>query len=213
MQTNCSGKAFTLIELLIVIAIMALLVSILLPSLAKAKLLAKITKVHAELRSITMAMDLYREDNDQKIPPTRFSCSTRTEFDLPVELFGYLPRNQKNGEDVVGMPDPFDKDSFYKYRAVGPAIINESTILEDASGLWVPDDFPYETGTTGQYYYDPKTSPVRYAVYSMGPEPNSPKFDIPGRLPVPRAYWLTNASGSGVIVHLEDSNRQIIMSP
>ena len=54
---------------------------------------------------------------------------------------------------------------------------------------------------------------MRYAVWSMGPDLDSPKFDIPGRMPVPSKYWLRNASDTGVITHLEDRGRCMHLSP
>lgn len=61
MRTRC---AFTLIELLVVITIMALLVSILLPSLAKAKELAKTTKCMVNLRNMETAHWMYMTANN-----------------------------------------------------------------------------------------------------------------------------------------------------
>jgi len=213
MKHRRAVKAFTLIELLVVVAILALLVSILLPSLSRAKILAKIVKAHAELRGITLAVEMYRHENARQIPPTRFSCSSRTAYDLPVELMPHLPSGRKNDVAIVRMPDPFTPDECYKYRAVGAAIVNESTILANAATLWIPDGFPHAEADTGRYYNDPETSPARYAVWSMGPDPTSPKFDIPGRLPIPSKYWLKNASDTGVIVHFENAQGQIHISP
>ncbi len=214
MKTS-HGKsaAFTLIELLVVIAILALLVSILLPSLARARTMAKIVKAHAELRGLTLALEMYSQDNDEQLPPTRLSCSSRTAYELPIELMPYLPRGRRNDVDIVEMPDPFTPGECYRYRAVGTAILNESTILENTAALWVPDGLPGRESDSGRYYSDPRTSPVRYAVWSMGPEPDSPRFDIPGRLPVPSRYWLQDASDTGVIVHYQDRGGQIHQSP
>lgn len=208
-----SSKGFTLIELLVAIAILSLLVSILLPSLSRAAILARIAKAHAELRGITVALEMYRHEADGRLPPTRFSCSSRTAYELPIELTPYLPRGRKGPVEIVAVRDAFHADRTYKYRAVGAAIMNESTILESAATLWVPDGFPGCDGQTGRYYNDPEDSPVRYAVWSIGPDPNSPKFDIPGRIPVPSRYWLASASDTGVITHFEDRNGNMHLSP
>ena len=66
--TNRFRGAFTLIELLVVIAIIALLVSILMPALAKARLLAKKTSCAGNMRSISLAVGIYRADFDDRVP-------------------------------------------------------------------------------------------------------------------------------------------------
>ncbi len=55
---------FTLIELLVVISIIALLVSILMPALSKAREQAKATTCAAQLRQFGMAWFYYAEEND-----------------------------------------------------------------------------------------------------------------------------------------------------
>jgi prepilin-type N-terminal cleavage/methylation domain-containing protein len=61
--------AFTLIELLVVIAIISLLVSILLPSLQRARDLAKVVACQSNLRAIGMGEAMYIHDNDGHLPP------------------------------------------------------------------------------------------------------------------------------------------------
>ncbi len=68
--TNTSRRAFTLIELLVVIAIISLLVSILLPSLTKARELARNTVCATQVRSQAMAMEFYLEDSEGVYPRT-----------------------------------------------------------------------------------------------------------------------------------------------
>jgi prepilin-type N-terminal cleavage/methylation domain-containing protein/prepilin-type processing-associated H-X9-DG protein len=63
------AKGFTLIELLVVVAIIALLVSILVPALGKAREQARIVVCAANLRAIGVAWEFYLEDNGDRFPP------------------------------------------------------------------------------------------------------------------------------------------------
>ena len=64
-------KGFTLVELLVVIAIIALLIAILLPSLARARELAKRTVCGTNLKAVGSATVMYGNDNagSWMIPP------------------------------------------------------------------------------------------------------------------------------------------------
>ena len=55
-------RAFTLVELLVVISIIALLLAIMMPSLQKARQIAKRTVCATNLKQIGVAMDMYRSD-------------------------------------------------------------------------------------------------------------------------------------------------------
>ena len=59
---------FTLVELLVVIAIIALLMAIMMPALRAAKRLAKGTRCNTNLRQTGIAMLLYADDWDNKVP-------------------------------------------------------------------------------------------------------------------------------------------------
>ena len=67
------GKAFTLIELLVVVSIIALLVSILLPSLSQAREMAKRTMCQSNARQLMICCAYYADDYGGYYPLVSFS--------------------------------------------------------------------------------------------------------------------------------------------
>ena len=67
---GCNKKGFTLIELLLVISIIALLLAILIPSLRKVRLQAKIALCASNQHQILLALGGYQAENDSKLPPS-----------------------------------------------------------------------------------------------------------------------------------------------
>lgn len=206
--------AFTLMELLVVIAIIALLASLLLPALARAKEKAKVTKVHAELYGVGLALEMYSDDNEGRLPPVRVNCNTDLaghwcQFPLELASQGYLPRGSRPGM-AANMEDVFNPGHTYKYAAPGPQLLNDSP--GGNYKLWVPDDFPRCATNGGQYYSSPKDSPVRWVLWSMGPRPTSAQSQD-SHAPMARSSWYRRAGDGGVIARFATRNGLQIKTP
>lgn len=122
---DVQARAFTLIELLVVISIIALLVSILLPSLSRAKELARKEVCKTSIRSLQLANEIYQTEYANRYCPavpgknnlgrwfgSRLSAGTdnTNPFDIPDgPLLAYLP-----GRVVRDCPSFKDFDSGFE---------------------------------------------------------------------------------------------------
>jgi len=117
-------EGFTLIELVVVMAIMAILMVIAIPSYMTARQSATISASKSNLRNLAMALRLYMAENNLNVYPVAYTINTL----LPPYVSGGAPKNPAGKNYVysqvdggasflIGDPDNYGGD----YYAVGPA--------------------------------------------------------------------------------------------
>lgn len=141
------GRGFTLIELMIVIAIISILCLIMLPNMMRSRDAAKLSSCKYNLRSIAAAMEIYATDNSGMYPKKLDTLTTvdinghaymRTIPSCPVAgsnapyLQGYevvsAPKNaytlscKGNYHKIMGLDDDYPK-----YSAVRGLIESQNT--------------------------------------------------------------------------------------
>ena len=99
-MSDRSNRGFTLVELLVVIGIIALLISILLPTLGRARKAANTVACAANLRSILQGMQMYASQNYGHIPGSAHTTARFTYVD-PTKSSPALGQNSYGtiGED------------------------------------------------------------------------------------------------------------------
>ncbi|MHC4444373.1 MAG: type II secretion system protein [Planctomycetota bacterium] len=100
--------AFTLIELLTVVAILALLIAIILPSLSKARSQTKRTACAAHLRQVGIALLAYLPENRDRMPHISYMPSYGPgplTTDEPIYLADVLKRQLNKQEEVLECPE------------------------------------------------------------------------------------------------------------
>ncbi len=109
-------RAFTMVELLTVLAIIAMLVGVLIPTLKLVRNISKETAQKAQFATIEMALMAFKNDYGSyppsywSIPPNRFidTCGVQklSEALLGWDLLGFHPQSawRADGRDVVGNP-------------------------------------------------------------------------------------------------------------
>jgi len=147
-------SAFTLIELLIVVAIIAILAAIAVPNFLEAQTRAKVSRVKSDQRSLATALEAYAVDNNA-FPPTE-----------PINNYGrlYIEYVKKLSTPVAYMTSIAIKDPFQPNSAT--EIPNIAVPPRDWYG-----SFPYiNYNDFWQRQVHPDGPPKKaFVVYSMGP--------------------------------------------
>lgn len=183
--TKSKTNAFTLIELLIVVAIIAILAAIAVPNFLEAQTRAKSSRAAADMRAVALGMESYFVDNN-KYPYTvdvgpaiwmvpggfpegsTARCGGITSpiaylSDVPIDPFEH-PFNQ-GGVTVRGKgPIYYDRPGFGFIDGIRQ-LNRESLIPVDAVGNGSIKGIGADFGVS-----DPAQSPRQYVLYSLGPD-------------------------------------------
>ena len=133
-------RGFTLIELLVVIAIISLLASILLPSLKRAKTLAKRTVCLCNLRTIATASVAYAVDNKGAFAP-RYQAWNPHHVQVDTDTMGFkLTVDGGYISDPRAMFCPIDWYTFEQFWPYHRNNEHYSSFAQREEGRW-SDDF------------------------------------------------------------------------
>lgn len=93
-----SNRGFTLVELLVVIGIIAVLVSLLLPAMQKAREQAKTVTCQSQLRQLMTAYTMYLGENNQYFMPNGYAGEHSTTKLYAAKLSRYMGKRYEVGQ-------------------------------------------------------------------------------------------------------------------
>jgi len=96
------GKIFTLVELLVVIGVIAILSSLLLPALGKAKNVARSILCLNQLKQVGIALTSYANDANDILPPINYGDNYKPACD-PYTIDTFTGAHNRHGLQNVGM--------------------------------------------------------------------------------------------------------------
>jgi prepilin-type N-terminal cleavage/methylation domain-containing protein len=102
-------RAFTLIELLIVVAIIAILAAIAVPNFLEAQVRAKVSRAKADMRSLATGLEAYRVDSNRYVPTPCYDRQTGAQLFTLESRWAYLTTPVSYMTSVI--TDPFGDPS------------------------------------------------------------------------------------------------------
>jgi type II secretion system protein G len=119
--------AFTLIELLIVVAIIAILAAIAVPNFLEAQTRSKVSRTKADMRTVTTAVESYRVDRNRYPPDAQFGVvpflERLTHLTTPIAYITSVP------------PDPFANKSAIRDFVNTESEVNAYAPMDDQNNF------------------------------------------------------------------------------
>ena len=196
-------RAFTLVEMLVVIFIIGVLMGILLPALNSVRVRAQMAATSAQIQSIAAACHAYQADYGF-FPPVGLHAQTppalHTSIDKPSEvLWFFLTRRVEFrstvtnfNQGLIANPDDpaaydWDDPVIYGTRNTGPYYSPQSGQLRDYDGDGVPEivdlwGHPILYDTVGGQFgvgdqNRPRHNPLTFDLFSVGPNGTTRQAD------------------------------------
>jgi prepilin-type N-terminal cleavage/methylation domain-containing protein len=185
-------KAFTLIELLIVVAIIAILAAIAVPNFLEAQTRAKVSRVKSDLRTLATGVESYQVDHNKPPAAVQFAGNSNRvihggisvngvavgSVTSPIAYLSSLPSDPFStfiSATVKGAaPFAYDKPGFGFDSAGtypnGP--FTQKTPLETGFVVQLPTDAAAGLGANGPVTVQSReadATPLRWALWSIGP--------------------------------------------
>jgi prepilin-type N-terminal cleavage/methylation domain-containing protein len=173
MQRRIFHRAFTLIELLIVVAIIAILASIAVPNFLEAQTRSKVSRAQSDLRTLSVALGVYHVDRNRYPPTPLASLADRAQrlrflttpiayiTSFPIEVFSkkdqqpyaYWSSNlsdaMKESPVFYYLPEENRKRGRWSLFSRGPDMDYELAVEEGGSGILIVYDPTNGTNSNG----------------------------------------------------------------
>jgi prepilin-type N-terminal cleavage/methylation domain-containing protein len=132
-------RAFTLVELLVVIGIIAVLMGLLLPSLSRAREAARRTKCLANLRTLGQAMNMYADSSRGWLPNMNPAFSVN-EYNATNEVLVALNREYVRAPAVFHCPSDTDPEPEL-IETADYKLPNSARVSYDFYSVWWQPEF------------------------------------------------------------------------
>ncbi len=202
--TMKSRRGFTLVEMLVVIAILGLLMSILIPSLGRAKEAVRQTKCRSQLRGFGNSLHSYAAEMSDKWPCVlRPNIAGQQKVDTSASLWLLVVHgNAMIGDFVCPTDEVANRATAYR-GIVDPAI--PFPLQDNKLTLSYSYQVPHSViGGPGQDH----PNPTHFAVMA-----DRNPFDPPGSTPPPGGQLLSSMPGWSSPSTLNDMNSFIVRAP
>lgn len=188
-------KAFTLIELLIVVAIIAILAAIAVPNFLEAQVRSKVARVRSDIRSYATALEAYYIDNNA-YPPSGSSGSGNAAGPIPN-----IPRNPTGAGNVnnhlPAVTGPAALAAIPSFAARGTTFVYQLTTPIGYVTSLFPDPFMDKRGATYAYWANNQG----WICWSPGPNADqSDSTELGNSFAVETVYDITVAQPSTLLV-------------